>query len=314
VESSLESSEEVTNDIWQHRVDSYVAVVAQARREMFGPQRQAWMARLEQQHDELRAVLHWLAKGGLAEEGLRLAIGLREFWNYGRWHEGREWLMLFLALPQAAARTALRAQALDDAGALTINPGEDAARYALFKESLVIRRELGDQAKIAVSLIHLANEKFYCQRDYGAARAFYDEYLALCQEIDSSMGVAYARFSLGRLACEQEDYATGLTFIKEGLKTIRDKEDVWAINFVLMDFAVFAARQQQPERALRLAGAAETLRESIKVLIPPFSARLDWEKGSLDLAWRALDKETGAALWAEGQAMTLAQAIAYALE
>jgi hypothetical protein len=258
--------------------------------------------------------LHWLAEQELAEQGLRLAIGLREFWNYGRWNEGREWLKTFLAQPQAAERTALRAQAQDDAGALTVNPGEDAARHALFEESLVIRRELGDQAKIAVSLIHLANEKFYCQRDYGAARAFYDEYLALCQGIDSSMGVAYAQFSLGRLACEQGDYATGSPLVKEGLKTIQDKEDIWAINFVLMDFAVFAARQQQAERALRLAGAAEMLRESIKVLIPPFSARLEWEKRSLDLAWRALDKETGAALWAEGQAMTLAQAIAYALE
>jgi hypothetical protein len=115
-------------------VDSYVALVEQARREMFGPQRQAWMARLEQEHDELRALLHWLATQGFAEQGLRLA------------------------------------------------------------------------------------------------------------------------------------------------------------------------------------GAAETLRESIKVLIPPFSARLDWEKRSLDLAWHALDKETGAALWAEGQVMTLAQAVAYALE
>jgi hypothetical protein len=306
--------EEVASDVWQQRVASCIALAEQARREMFGPQRQAWMARLEQQHNELRAVLHWLAQQEFAEDGLRLAIGLREFWNYGRWHEGRQWLTSFLALPQAAARTALRAQALDDAGALTVSPGEDPTRYALFAESLAIRRELGDKAKIAVSLIHLANEKFYCECDYGAARTFYEEYLALCQEVDSPIGIAYAQFSLGRLTCEQGDYATGSTFMKQGLKAIQDKEDIWAINFVLMDFAVFAARQQQPGRALRLAGAADTLRKSIKVLIPPFSSRLEWEKRSIALAWEASDTETGAALWAEGQAMTLAQAIAYALE
>jgi predicted neutral ceramidase superfamily lipid hydrolase len=73
-----------------------------------------------------------------------------------------------------------------------------------------------------------------------------------------------------------------------------------------------ARGQGQPKRAAWLFGAAEALRETSGASIPPVD-RADYDR--ILAAVRAqLDEQTFAAAWAEGRAMTLEQAIAYALE
>src|SRR5439155_2132332 len=70
--------------------------------------------------------------------------------------------------------------------------------------------------------------------------------------------------------------------------------------------------QAQQERAVRLCGAVEGLREAIhSPLEPCFRAEYD---RNLVAAREALGTEAFAAVWAEGRAMTLEQAVAYALE
>ena len=64
------------------------------------------------------------------------------------------------------------------------------------------------------------------------------------------------------------------------------------------------------ERALRLLGAAETLRDTTGASLGP--AELDSaERGLQRVPTRAADEASKAA-WAEGRAMTLEQAVAYA--
>ncbi len=72
-----------------------------------------------------------------------------------------------------------------------------------------------------------------------------------------------------------------------------------------------AVARGQPEGAARLLGATEALRQAITA---PMGAadRADYEQ-SVALAQARLDEHTFAAAWAEGRAMTMEQAIAYAL-
>lgn len=74
----------------------------------------------------------------------------------------------------------------------------------------------------------------------------------------------------------------------------------------LEGFAGLAAAQAQPQRALRLAGAAASLREAIGAP----HARLEHR---LEAARQTLSEAVGTELWAEGRAMTLEQASTYAL-
>ena len=80
---------------------------------------------------------------------------------------------------------------------------------------------------------------------------------------------------------------------------------------VLYAFADVALRRGQPERALRLVGASDALRE-------PFGEKSPAEKASMrDVRAAArplVDEATAEGLYEEGQAMEIDDALAYALE
>ncbi|MEZ4681527.1 MAG: hypothetical protein R2932_45675 [Caldilineaceae bacterium] len=60
----------------------------------------AMLARLDLEHDNLRAALKWAADNQVLEAGLALAGNLARYWYLrGYWKEGREWLRLFWGNP-----------------------------------------------------------------------------------------------------------------------------------------------------------------------------------------------------------------------
>jgi hypothetical protein len=75
--------------------------------------------------------------------------------------------------------------------------------------------------------------------------------------------------------------------------------------------AQIAWSQGQPLRTARLFGAAEALREKFCRPLPPVD-RGDYD--CVPAARATLGEDLFAATWTEGRAMTLEQAIAYALE
>jgi hypothetical protein len=80
---------------------------------------------------------------------------------------------------------------------------------------------------------------------------------------------------------------------------------------VLEGFALIASAQEQPERAARLWGAAVELRGEIGSLLP-LNEREEYDR-NIAMVRTALGEEAFTAAWAEGRAMTMEQAIAYAL-
>jgi tetratricopeptide (TPR) repeat protein len=291
-----------------------LTLVEQAQSEIFGPKRAAWLERLEQEYDSLRATLGQLLDSGEAEQGLRLVAGLREFWlGTGRIDEGRDWLRAFLALPEAKPQTAIRARALDVAGALAFWQSDRDMADALMHEALAIRRELDDKQGIALSLIHIGQYEWMFESNYTVARTLFEESLAICKELGGETDMAYPPHqNLGHLAVEQGDFRRAQSLLRRSLLTLRDKEDIWGINFALDGLAGLAAGQGQPEKALRLAGASETLRESADIRLPPvWQARVE---RLLEPAREMLDEARCSAAWAEGRAMNLEQAVAFALD
>lgn len=93
--------------------------------------------------------------------------------------------------------------------------------------------------------------------------------------------------------------------------TPQTQRDQASIAWCLAGLGSTAALGNQPERAARLWGAAERLRQAIGCRPAP-AARATYERAVA--AARPIDEATFAAAWAEGQAMTPEQAIAYALE
>ncbi len=85
-----------------------------------------WLARLDEECDNLRAALDWARECGDVECGLELCVALARYWEMrGQLSEGRAWLDEFLARAGRASAT-LRATALNAAGNLANRQGDRA--------------------------------------------------------------------------------------------------------------------------------------------------------------------------------------------
>jgi tetratricopeptide (TPR) repeat protein len=185
---------------------------------------------------------------------------------------------------------------------------------AAFAADLAQMRALGNRLGIAHTLAVLGDVA-RLQGDPTSATPYYEECLAL----DRDLGAFPTRMvevlrALGELALQRGALAEARERLRESLtiaSRLRDLEQVAQVLEALASLAASTA-EDKPERALRLAGAAAALRkQSGQPLLPAEPATVMSQLTSV--------RQTNAvaaqgAAWTEGQAMTLEQAIAYALE
>lgn len=327
-----------------------VDLAEQAAHHLRTPDQAAWRARLALEQDNLRAALGRTIARGEAELGLRICIALWHFWiDRGDAGEGYGWLTRLLALESASGRSVIRAAALFVAAKLAFEGGDVATAQALgeesltlarevgdphtvhrvltqlghiargrgellaarrfYEEALPIRRELGEPVDVAVSLAclgHIARDL----REYGAARALYDESLELAVHQGHPAEITAAQHDLGRLAHEQGHDDEAAAWYAEALPVALQLNHPRRMAYLLEGFAMLAA-SRQPERALRLAGAATALRQASGSMLPPSDrAALDRH---LEPARRSLGDGRIEAAWQAGTALTAEQAVTLAL-
>jgi predicted ATPase/DNA-binding SARP family transcriptional activator len=203
------------------------------------------------------------------------------------------------------------AHTLNNLGLVAREQGDYAAARAFHEQSLAIDRERsGDKWGIANSL-HSLGLVAQQQGDYTAARALHEQCLAIRREMGDRGGIAICLNSLGRLAYEEGHYREAYASLAECLRPLQELGDKWDAVRALENFARLASAQEQPERATRLWGAAKALREAINSPLPP-NEREEYDR-DLAVVRLALGEEVFAAVWAEGRAMTLEQAMRFAL-
>ena len=208
----------------RHR-DYFLALAEDAEPKLIGTQQAAWLHRLEEEHDNLRAGLDWSLAEGEGGEGLRLCGVLRRFWwTRGYVSEGRDWCARMLKKAEGGERTLERAKALSAAGGLAYIQGDYQTAQALETESLGIWRQLGDREGIARSLAGLGNVAFD-QGDSPTARSLYQESLAILQVLGHRHGMAVPLNGLGNIAFDEGDYRTAGELYNESLAIMRDLGD-----------------------------------------------------------------------------------------
>ena len=289
----------------------YLSLAEMVEPQLVGPEQGRWMARLEAEHGNLRAVLSWSRATDATETGLRLAGALWRFWWVrGYLNEGRAWLEDLLARSGEVA-TAMRAKALRGAGVLAWVQGNYGRATALFEEALALHRDLGDRRGIATALGNLGAVARY-QGDYRRATTLYEEALARVRDLGDTHGIAIGLSSLGAVAWVQGDHRRATAQLAEALvlsQAVGDK--TWNTAICLEVLAGVACAQGQPERATRLCAAAAALRTATGTPLDRFD-RTTYDS-IVAAAQEALDDDAFAAAWAVGQALPLEQAIAEAL-
>ena len=203
------------------------------------------------------------------------------------------------------------ARGLSNLAAVRKAQGSYQEAHSLYEECQAIFAELRDRTGIAWAFNHQA-DLLREQGDLPAARALYECGIAAFREVNDRWGIAGSLADLGNLTREQGDYAASGELYRESLSLFQELGHKRGIARGLESFAVLAAARADSERALRLAGVAAALRQSIGApLTVNEQAKLDQ---CLEPARKKLSTAAARAAWLEGWVMPVELAVSEVLK
>jgi len=202
-------------------------------------------------------------------------------------------------------------RAFSNLASIANSQADYAQARSLYQESLTIFGELNDDVGVGWALNH-QGDVARDQGDCGGAKLLYEQSVAKFRELNDRWGVAGSLADLGNLAREQKEYRAADALYRESLGLFQELEHKRGIARLVEAFACSAAAQSEPERALRLAGAAAALRQSIGV--PLTSAEASKLEQALEPARQGLPTTAGRTAWLEGWVTPVEKAIADVLK
>lgn len=196
-------------------------------------------------------------------------------------------------------------------GEIALYTGNLVEAQAMFDAALHLAREENVLDLHGLSLDGLGRCSYY-QGKYPQARALLLESLT---KLEDTKGKHHQRMTLrdlGDVARLQGETAQAADWYRKSLAIIRL---LWSNPFApetIEGLAKVAGMQDQPRRAVRLFAAAQAARNWMETPLPPV-LHSDYER-NLKAVGEALGQEAFTAAWNEGFALTLEQAVEYALE
>jgi predicted ATPase/class 3 adenylate cyclase len=217
-----------------------------------------------------------------------------------------------LALKRDLGDSSGIAFSLTNLGNVAKEQADYAAARAMHAEALALFRQLGDKRSIASALTNLGVVAF-AQGDHISAHSLHSEALALFRELGDKRSTAIALNNLGSVACEQGDYTSSRVLYEECLDLCREVGDKVGIASVLAGLGRLAVASggANVERGVRLFGSVEALSETLGAVLDAADHLL--HQRAIAAARAQLGEETFKKAWNEGRAMTIEEAIEYAL-
>ncbi|HUP28054.1 MAG TPA: tetratricopeptide repeat protein [Chloroflexia bacterium] len=229
----------------------FMQIAQDAEPQLRGELQALWLARLEDDHDNMRTALN-TARGSTSTNdlliGMTLAGSLYRFWLVrGYFAEGREQLTSLLArvssldaasnsVDSSGELIAAQAKVLLRLGALVWAQGDYRSARTYLDSSLEIYRAIDDKKGTAQSLLNLGNVDYY-QLDYDAARSHYSEALILYQELSDDQGIATALMNIGNINYYLGQVTNARSLMEESLKLRRKLGDRQGIAQTLHSMA-----------------------------------------------------------------------------
>jgi predicted ATPase/class 3 adenylate cyclase len=203
------------------------------------------------------------------------------------------------------------ARALISLGWNALRSGAYQLAKGRLEEALALSRELGDTRSMGFEFSGLG-EVALRQGEIPRAKQLLEESLELRRQLGNKWGVGVSLGTLGWAAMREGDWNGAVARLGESLHIRREIGDKSGCAWCLERLAEVALAQGHAGKAGRLFGAAAALRESMRSVIDPVD-QLPYDS-SLNSLRMELGEERFAAALDEGRAMTLDQAVGYALE
>src|SRR5579859_6685087 len=333
--------------------DRYAAefqrLAEEAAPHLFGADQKLWLDRLELDHDNFRAAFDWASGSGDVKRALCLGADFWRLWQMrGHLREGRTRLDAILAMPKSTEHPEDRLRALEALGGVIYWLGDMPGAQSVYDDIVEAVRKTGDAARIAGALYNAAFPRMIDRRSADGGLTLLQEAVPLFREAGDEVGLARCqwglgaamqvagrypeakaaldeaiplfrkigdRFSLGWtlhtrtvIATHEGDVQAARDFVCEGMRIFKETGDLSGMALLLDDAASVEMNAGNRDRALRLAGAASAHTAAIGAGLGDV---LGAQEGRNWLADLASDADRRA--WTEGQAMTLENAIDYAL-
>jgi len=304
----------------QH-AEHYAAFAEQALDRLQGRSHWGWLDRLELEHDNLREALSWSlsepAQGpdanGRVATGLRLVQALAPFWyQHGHAKGARHWLERAVELASGTVGAPL-ARLTHWLGVLRQQQGENAAAIPLFRQSLAIWQDLGDQTQMAVELNSLGIT-YRSMGDLATAMSHFQDSITIARHTGNELRLSTALSNLGIAQIDAGNVSEATQALQEALALDEKNGDSWGATIVRNSLAAatlldgrpaeahemlcsivddviasgdlellaatlelaagIAAHSDDRQRAARLAGAAQAVRDKASIPITGFDAAL----------------------------------------
>jgi predicted ATPase/class 3 adenylate cyclase/DNA-binding CsgD family transcriptional regulator len=259
----------------QAHAEYYLKMAEEAKPHLQGSEQVRWLARMEREHENLRAALSFLldrihVQAGTLEgqqQASRLCVALSWFWiTRGYLREGKAFLDQAL-VGRSDVEAALRARTLYAAAELAFA----LEREEMFcVESLTLYRELGDTVGIA-NCLRLLGSTARTRGKYTLGRSQLEEAAALFSEVGDRWKQGQCFTELARIATEQGQYERAHTLLEESLLLYQALGDQVRLGWVryLLARMLFVS-QQDLERAQILAEQSLAISQELGAIL--FSA------------------------------------------
>lgn len=230
----------------------YLELAEEAEPKIKGAEQKAWLDRLDLEHGNLRAAIHWSAcapEG--AETALRLAGALGGFWiARSHFSAGKAAVEDALGHARSDAYPALRARALATAGSLAGTEGDWTVARERFEASLALFRQANDLPGVARILGNLGTVATR-QGETALAEECLEESLRLQRASGDYTGLGNVLNSLGMLALNRGEADRARSRFEEALVLQRELGNRLHVGITMGNLGLAAQQQGDPAAAKR---------------------------------------------------------------
>jgi predicted ATPase/class 3 adenylate cyclase/Flp pilus assembly protein TadD len=201
--------------------------------------------------------------------------------------------------------------ALNALSVLAGNRNDFERAEALWEEALALGRKVGDRTRVRAVLTNMGYAAMV-RGDFKRAEVHLEEGLAIARELNEPYANAGSLLNLGIVATRRGDHGRAKTLLEESLALHRELGSNRDVAECLEVMAEVAGGLGEDLRAGRLWGAAGALRQATDNPWLLYEGRL--HEPYLSAARSQMEESEWSEAWQEGWAMTLDEAVSYALE